>query len=121
MTMQPCRLCDAVTTEIFRQRVLRRHDVGYHRCPRCGLIQTDAPFWLDEAYSEALSALDVGAIQRNELCRRLTTIVAAVFGITRNTRCLDYGGGYGVFSRMMRDSGFDFRWSDRYANNLCAG
>ena len=33
-------------------------------------------------------------------------------------RFLDYGGGYGLFVRLMRDRGFDFRWHDRYAPNL---
>jgi len=34
--------------------------------------------------------------------------------------CLDYGGGHGVFVRIMRDFGFDFRWSDCYATNIYA-
>lgn len=33
---------------------------------------------------------------------------------------LDFGGGHGVFVRMMRDYGFDFHWSDAYAENLFA-
>ena len=33
---------------------------------------------------------------------------------------LDYGGGYGLFARMMRDHGYDFRWYDPHAENLFA-
>jgi hypothetical protein len=33
-------------------------------------------------------------------------------------RFLDFGGGYGLLVRLMRDRGFDFRWHDRYAQNL---
>jgi hypothetical protein len=36
------------------------------------------------------------------------------------TRFLDYAGGYGTLVRLMRDRGFDFYWSDRYAKNLHA-
>lgn len=33
---------------------------------------------------------------------------------------LDYGGGYGVFVRMMRDLGFDFLWHDKFCKNIFA-
>ncbi len=33
---------------------------------------------------------------------------------------MDYGGGYGIFTRMMRDLGYDWRWVDKYAPNLLA-
>jgi len=33
---------------------------------------------------------------------------------------IDYGGGVGVFVRMMRDKGFDFYLYDKYADNLFA-
>jgi hypothetical protein len=33
---------------------------------------------------------------------------------------LDFGGGYGVLTRMMRDHGFDFYHYDKYAENLFA-
>src|SRR5690606_10191648 len=31
---------------------------------------------------------------------------------------LDYAGGYGIFTRIMRDIGFDFYWDDPYTENL---
>nr|MBP9120701.1 class I SAM-dependent methyltransferase [Ignavibacterium sp.] len=31
-----------------------------------------------------------------------------------------YAGGYGVFTRLMRDIGFDFYWHDPYTQNLFA-
>jgi hypothetical protein len=35
---------------------------------------------------------------------------------------LDFGGGHGVFARLMRDQGFNFYWHDLYAKNLfCRG
>jgi hypothetical protein len=102
----------------MRQRVLGKHDVSYVQCSRCDLIQTEAPHWLDEAYSHAISELDTGAMHRNQVNSR----VAALLGrMTRlEGQCLDYGGGHGVFVRMMRDLGFDFRWYDKYGENLFA-
>jgi hypothetical protein len=35
-----------------------------------------------------------------------------------NMTCgVDFGAGHGVFVRLMRDRGFNFFWSDRYASN----
>jgi hypothetical protein len=102
----------------MRQRVLGKHDIEYLQCTRCELIQTEAPYWLDEAYSEAISSLDTGAMHRNQQTSRLTALLARLMRL--DGTCLDYGGGHGVFVRMMRDLGFDFRWFDRYARNLYA-
>jgi hypothetical protein len=115
----PCRLCGADTAPCGRQPLIG-HDVGIHRCPRCDLLQTDTPHWLEEAYAEALSSLDTGAIQRNQIAANVTLAAARAIGLDPTARCLDWGGGHGVFVRMMRDRGLDFRWTDRYAQNLYA-
>lgn len=38
----------------------------------------------------------------------------------RNGRFLDTAGGYGIFTRLMRDIGFDYYWEDEYSPNLVA-
>ena len=113
-----CRLCGSGTREVMRQQLLGKYDVAYAQCAGCELIQTEEPYWLDEAYSQAISQLDTGAMQRSHDTSRLTAMLARVVGL--DGTCLDYGGGHGVFVRMMRDLGFDFRWFDRYAENLFA-
>jgi len=35
-------------------------------------------------------------------------------------RYLDFAGGYGVLTRLMRDRGFDFYWQDPYCKNVFA-
>ena len=104
------------------QRVLSSYEVGYFRCCKCGLLQTEEPYWLDQAYSSTISALDTGAIFRNTHCTRLTLAIGRVLGIRRQIPCLDFGGGYGVFTRMMRDAGENYFWSDKYGpNNFARG
>jgi hypothetical protein len=110
----------AETRGLFQCVVLKKYPVGYFRCPECDLIQTERPTWLDEAYAKAICASDTGAINRNVLTCRLTMAVARLLGITPASRCLDFGGGHGVFVRMMRDRGLRFEWSDVYAKNLFA-
>ena len=115
-----CPLCGASAGGVGKQRVLGKYDVSYFRCAACDLLFTEQPYWLAEAYDHAISQLDTGAIARNELCASLTALVAASLGVKADARCLDFGGGHGVFVRMMRDRGLDFHWYDTHAENLYA-
>ena len=112
-----CKVCDSVLHPFGSARVLGRHEVRYYRCDACGFVQTEHPYWLDEAYDTALIAADVGVAQRNIELAAVTQVVIQQF-FRADGRFLDYGGGYGLFVRLMRDRGFDFRWHDRYAPNL---
>lgn len=114
-----CRICNALTEPFSRARILSRHEVAYHACPACGFVCTDDPHWLDEAYSEAINRTDVGLIARNQMLSRVVLAVAGTL-FDRTGRFVDYGGGYGMLVRMMRDQGLDFYRSDRYAPNLFA-
>jgi hypothetical protein len=114
-----CRLCGGSAAPFTQQRVLDKYDVRYFRCATCDLLQTEAPYWLEEAYSHALAALDTGALVRNQVCARLT-LTTALLGAVGDRACLDFGGGHGVLVRMLRDFGLDFRWYDRFGENLFA-
>ncbi len=96
-----------------------RHEATFNRCDSCGLIAAPDPTWLDEAYSSAIYDGDSGLLRRG---RRMTTVASALVrseGISRG-RILDWAGGYGAFTRMMRDNGFDCYTVDAYAKNLLA-
>lgn len=115
-----CSLCGSAAAWLCRQRLLDKYDVEYFQCPRCDLIQTEQPHWLAEAYTQAISQLDTGAIQRNQGAAQLTALVATLLDIPPSATCLDFGGGHGVLVRMLRDVGLDFRWFDKYGENLFA-
>jgi hypothetical protein len=117
---EPCRLCGAETENYLTLPVLGQYDVRYYHCKECDLLQTETPYWLDKAYSSTISALDTGAISRNVFCTRLTILVGRLLRVARTLPCLDYGGGHGVFTRMMRDGGRNFKWCDKYGPNLFA-
>ncbi|HTV15199.1 MAG TPA: class I SAM-dependent methyltransferase [Acidobacteriaceae bacterium] len=111
-----CKICDARVDFFATAKILGKYDAQYLRCSVCGLVFIPDPAWLPEAYSSALTRADVGALQRN---LRMVNITASLLGLTRRKakRFVDYGGGHGIFVRMMRDLGFDFQWSDAYAEN----
>jgi hypothetical protein len=103
----------------FRHSLMRRYDVQYFQCNDCGFLQTEHPYWLAEAYSSAIATADTGILQRNLY---LSNVAAIVFWrmFRGRGKYLDAAGGYGIFTRLMRDVGFDYYWSDPYAQNLVA-
>jgi hypothetical protein len=93
--------------------------VDFFRCGSCGFVQTEEPRWLEEAYSDAINVFDMGIMERNIRLSRLCGPFLSVF-FNANQRFLDYGGGYGIFTRLMRDAGFDFYHYDKLCVNLLA-
>lgn len=116
---KPCKICSSDTSKIFDKKVLGKYDVSYFKCIECGFIQTEEPYWLNEAYSNAITDLDIGLLSRNLTnSSKIEQIILATF--QPHSDFLDYAGGYGVFTRMMRDRGFNFYTTDPYCENLFA-
>jgi hypothetical protein len=113
-----CRVCGEASPAIFEAPLLR-HRVRYHECPDCGYVQTETPYWLQEAYGEAINRSDTGILRRNERNARLVIRVLAMLGHLHGT-VIDCAGGYGLLVRMLRDRGIDARWADLYCENLVA-
>lgn len=112
-----CKICNKETQKIFNHPVLNKYNVDYFFCNSCIFIQTEEPYWLKESYSNPIAAIDTGIIKRNLLfTKRASTIIYFLFD--KNKTFLDFGGGNGLFVRMMRDIGFDFYWEDKFAENL---
>ncbi|MEO7149076.1 MAG: class I SAM-dependent methyltransferase [Rhodanobacteraceae bacterium] len=115
-----CKLCGGDTEPFGEAIVLGRYTARYLRCSACGYVAVENPHWLAEAYAEhAITALDTGIVMRNTwLADAVSALIGWRFREVRRT--LDYGGGTGLFARMMRDRGHDFRWQDPYSENLFA-
>lgn len=114
-----CKICGGKSELFDVATVLGRYTIKYFRCVECGMVETENPFWLDEAYSNPIVDSDIGLLGRNiELARQTQTILEVLFG--NGSRFVDYGGGYGIFVRLMRDAGFNFFRYDRYCANLFA-
>jgi len=82
-------------------------------------VQTESPYWLQEAYREPINLPDTGILDRNLRFARLTAPLLFTH-FDRHGRYLDYAGGYGIFTRLMRDVGFDYYWHDPFTTNLLA-
>lgn len=114
-----CKICQNSSDCYGETKLLNKYQVSYFKCRACGFIQTEEPYWLDEAYTKAINHSDVGILSRNKHLADTSRALINLY-FNRQGRFLDYGGGYGIFVRMMRDFGFDFYRYDRYCENLFA-
>jgi hypothetical protein len=117
--MTNCNICQSNTFEKFQRNILNKYNIKYYQCERCEFIQTEKPYWLDEAYSSAITFQDIGLLYRNNLYTPIVSILIKLY-FDRFKKFLDYGGGYGVFTRLMRDKGFNFFRFDTYCENYFA-
>ncbi len=114
-----CPICQSSAREVFRAKILGKYDAPYFQCTECGFLSPPDPVWLPESYASAITALDIGLLKRNlELKEVVTAIVRTYFD--PSAKFVDYGGGYGVLVRLLRDRGLDFYRQDIYAENLFA-
>lgn len=114
-----CRICNRSSDRLWSEVVLRKYQVEYYKCSNCGFIQTEDPYWLDEAYASAITSIDIGLMYRNLINVPITSAIINKFANPEG-KFIDYGGGYGMFTRLMRDKGFEYFRQDAYCENLFA-
>ena len=111
----PCRLCGARADFWNIKRLLNRYDISYYLCSECGSIETETPYWLEDAYDVVGLGDDLGAGQRTIDLVLRTAALLDQLKLPARAECIDFGGGLGLFTRLMRDRGFNFFSYDRYA------
>jgi hypothetical protein len=114
-----CNLCEGSCEPRGSYRVLARHSAEFWQCVQCGYGFLHEPSWLDEAYSSAITSVDIGPLNR---CIENSRTVKFLIDLYHrgNGLSLDYGGGYGLLVRRMRDLGYQFLWYDTFCQNLLA-
>lgn len=111
------RITGNETTLLFTKKVLNKYNVSYYRCNQTGYIQTEQPYWLQEAYESVITKLDIGLAHRNiELSKFIEKFIPKNFN--PHGRFLDFAGGYGLLTRILRDRGFDYWTTDQYCQNI---
>lgn len=113
-----CLICSHKGNEIFRGKILDKYDICYYQCPACGLIYTESPYWIEEAYDSSITIYDTGIMSRNISFSIATHTILKILFNDKPIIGFDWGGGYGIFVRLMRDLGHNFEWFDKYSENL---
>lgn len=114
-----CKICDSSIELYARKKILRKYLISFYRCQQCHLIFAERPYWIKEAYSLPIIYSDTGILSRNLVFSRIVPLVILSFA-NKNHKMLDYAGGYGILTRMLRDIGIDCYWMDKYAQNMFA-
>ena len=85
-----CIVCFSNSSILFQTRLLNKYSIKYHQCNECSLIQTETPYWLDEAYTKAITTLDIGLLSRNiDLSKVVFKLLTTQFNTS--AKFLDYG------------------------------
>jgi len=105
-TEKKCLICNANAPVLMHDQILGKYIINYYLCPECKCIFTEEPYWLNEAYNDSIVVTDTGIMARNlSICNELMILFNKYF--TSKIKVVDYGGGYGILTRMLRDKGID--------------
>jgi Methyltransferase domain len=106
-----CRVCHS--------KDLIKFNIDYFECANCRYVQTETPYWLEEAYADPINFSDVGIMARNLGNIKVVLASLRLLKKLRGTM-VDYSGGYGILVRLLRDVGVDAKWHDPYCSNILA-
>jgi hypothetical protein len=100
--------------------IMRKHSISYFDCPNCGYVQTESPFWLDQAYENPINNTDTGLLTRNYQNSLLIYFsLILIFGRKfKKIKHVDYAGGYGLLVGLLREFKINSYWHDKYCKNL---
>jgi hypothetical protein len=88
------------------------------KCGHCLSAQTETPYWLQEAYADDRPLTDCGMVARTIDLSMKVDLILSTLQVGSDHTCVDAGGSLGLFSRMMRDRGYNFFRSDPYSRNF---
>jgi len=77
-------------------------------------VQVINPFWLEEAHSTAISKFDTGLASR---CISAANMIGTLLRLEgkKTANGIDWAGGTGLLTRLLRDQGFKTQSHDKYA------
>lgn len=109
-----CRLCGSATEFAFQKTLLNFIRAGYYLCHTCRSLQTEEPWWLPLAYGPEAERFDTGKATRSLTNFFSLPSLLRILGVQQPDPIVDWGGGGGLLSRLMRDLGYNYYCYDRH-------
>jgi SAM-dependent methyltransferase len=115
-----CRICRGPVAFRFQAEVLGgRYTARYHECEQCRALQVLDPTWLEEAYAAesgppSAENYDSGRFRRTFSGFLYLVALSMAGALGEVSRVVDFGGGYGLLTQMLRDGAVDAWTSDPY-------
>lgn len=101
-------------------RVLTSDQANLVRCTTCGFLAVVEPTWLEQSFLDELNSLDIGSVDRCGVVVDFLEVIVRSERLTGQT-VLDWGGGYGLLTRMARERGIKCVNFDPYVKDLFSG
>jgi hypothetical protein len=112
-----CSICSSECRQSFNVKIQNKFDADLYTCTKCGFSFYPNQDWIKGSFSDELNSLDLGSVGRVLLaCDFLSEFINSEK--LTNATFLDYGGGYGLQTRIMRDRGFNFKNFDPHTQPL---
>jgi hypothetical protein len=114
-----CVVCSRETLPIFEFEIFNGSLAYLRQCLNCRFIFVDNPHWLAGSFTQNLNRFDVGSADRSLI---IAGFVRSIFSRRKafGVKVLDFGGGDGLATRVLRDAGVDCRWEDPYCRPVFA-
>lgn len=117
MSNTKCPVCGGQTRNAFKVLIHNSFESQLATCNACEFSFYPDQNWLSGSFSEELNSLDVGSVDRVLLTSEFLTEFIFSEKLA-SKKFLDYGGGYGLQTRILRDRGFDWENFDPYTAPL---
>ena len=114
-----CPICRSEVVP-FSTLIIRGNISGaYKICKSCAFIYAENPNWLEGSFTDALNSLDIGSVDR---CNIVADFVEVLLKSSKkdSPKVLDWGGGYGLLTRILRDRGVNCSHYDPFVEPLFA-
>jgi hypothetical protein len=112
-----CLICQGECEAKFQVQIQYKQFADLYSCAKCGFSFYPNQDWIKDSFSDELNSLDLGAVGRVLLASDFLTEFINSEKLT-DAKFLDYGGGYGLQTRIMRDRGFNFKNFDPHTQPL---
>jgi len=78
-----CKICGNNSIKVFDSEILHKYKIAYFQCEKCGFVQTENPYWLEESYGSPINLSDTGLLQRNIYLSRKISILLYFFFVKK--------------------------------------
>jgi len=112
-----CLICQSECEPKFTVQIQNKQHADLYSCKNCGFSFYPNQDWIKDSFSDELNSLDLGAVGRVLLASDFLSEFINSEKLT-DASFLDYGGGYGLQTRIMRDRGFNFKNFDPHTQPL---
>ena len=114
-----CPICHSQVRDFSQLLIRGKFEGRYLKCTSCNFIHAENPNWLEGSFTDVLNNLDIGSVDRCNIVADFVEVLANSLKVD-NPKVLDWGGGYGLLTRILRDRGVRCTHYDPYTEPLFA-